>query len=93
MHPLTQRCLQYVKKGNEILIATYITSKNLSHFTRFMYVCMHPLTQRCLQYVKKGNEILIVDEFTGRVLEGRRWSNGLHQSVEAKEVRYVYLLV
>mmetsp|Transcript_26866 Transcript_26866/g.62213 ORF Transcript_26866/g.62213 Transcript_26866/m.62213 type:complete len:997 (+) Transcript_26866:53-3043(+) len=43
------------------------------------------LFKREVQYVKKGNEILIVDEFTGRVLEGRRWSNGLHQSVEAKE--------
>jgi preprotein translocase subunit SecA len=43
------------------------------------------LFKKDVQYVKKGNEIMIVDEFTGRVLEGRRWSNGLHQSVEAKE--------
>ena len=34
-----------------------------------------------VQYVVRGTEIMIVDEFTGRVLEGRRWSNGLHQSV------------
>jgi len=37
------------------------------------------------QYVVKDGQIIIVDEFTGRLMEGRRWSDGLHQSVEAKE--------
>jgi len=37
------------------------------------------------QYIVKKGEIMIVDEFTGRVMDGRRWSNGLHQAVEAKE--------
>ena len=36
-------------------------------------------------YVIKNNEIMIVDEFTGRLMEGRRWSDGLHQAIEAKE--------
>ncbi len=36
-------------------------------------------------YVIKNNEVMIVDEFTGRIMEGRRWSDGLHQSIEAKE--------
>nr|YP_009297023.1 preprotein translocase subunit SecA [Ceramium japonicum]AOM66366.1 preprotein translocase subunit SecA [Ceramium japonicum] len=36
-------------------------------------------------YIIKNNEIVIVDEFTGRVMEGRRWSDGLHQAIEAKE--------
>lgn len=36
-------------------------------------------------YILKNNEIVIVDEFTGRIMEGRRWSDGLHQAVEAKE--------
>ncbi len=36
-------------------------------------------------YVIKNNEVMIVDEFTGRLMEGRRWSDGLHQAVEAKE--------
>lgn len=36
-------------------------------------------------YVVKNNEVVIVDEFTGRMMEGRRWSDGLHQAVEAKE--------
>jgi len=43
------------------------------------------LFKKDVQYVVRGKEVMIVDEFTGRVLEGRRWSNGLHQSVEAKE--------
>ena len=36
-------------------------------------------------YVVKNGEIMIVDEFTGRIMEGRRWSDGLHQAIEAKE--------
>jgi len=36
-------------------------------------------------YIIKNNEIIIVDEFTGRIMEGRRWSDGLHQAIEAKE--------
>ena len=38
-----------------------------------------------MQYVVKDGEIIIVDEFTGRMMPGRRWSDGLHQAVEAKE--------
>ena len=38
-----------------------------------------------VHYIVKGNEVLIVDEFTGRVMIGRRWSDGLHQAIEAKE--------
>ena len=36
-------------------------------------------------YVVDGDEVKIVDEFTGRIMDGRRWSEGLHQAVEAKE--------
>ncbi len=36
-------------------------------------------------YVVKDDEIIIVDEFTGRLMPGRRWSDGLHQAIEAKE--------
>ncbi|HEU0289185.1 MAG TPA: preprotein translocase subunit SecA, partial [Burkholderiales bacterium] len=43
------------------------------------------LFHRDQQYVVQGNEIVIVDEFTGRLMPGRRWSEGLHQAVEAKE--------
>ena len=38
-----------------------------------------------VHYIVKNKEIIIVDEFTGRIMEGRRWSDGLHQSIEAKE--------
>ncbi len=43
------------------------------------------LFQRDRDYVVKDGEVIIVDEFTGRLMPGRRWSDGLHQAVEAKE--------
>jgi preprotein translocase subunit SecA len=45
----------------------------------------HHLFQRDVDYIVNDNEVVIVDEFTGRTLAGRRWSDGLHQAVEAKE--------
>ena len=45
----------------------------------------HSLYQRDVDYVVKDGEVIIVDEFTGRQMPGRRWSDGLHQAVEAKE--------
>ena len=45
----------------------------------------HALYKRDVEYVVKDGEIIIVDEFTGRLMPGRRWSDGLHQAVEAKE--------
>ena len=45
----------------------------------------HNLYHRDQQYVVQGGEVIIVDEFTGRLMSGRRWSDGLHQAVEAKE--------
>ena len=45
----------------------------------------HHLYHRDQQYVNQNGEIVIVDEFTGRLMSGRRWSDGLHQAVEAKE--------
>src|SRR6266498_1599437 len=45
----------------------------------------HSLYHRDVEYVVKDGEVLIVDEFTGRLMPGRRWSDGLHQAVEAKE--------
>jgi preprotein translocase subunit SecA len=46
----------------------------------------HTLYKRDVDYVVKNGEVVIVDEFTGREMPGRRWSDGLHQAVEAKEV-------
>ncbi len=45
----------------------------------------HALYRRDVEYVVKDGEVIIVDEFTGRMMPGRRWSDGLHQAVEAKE--------
>ncbi len=45
----------------------------------------HMLFQRDVDYIVNNNEIVIIDEFTGRMMQGRRWSDGLHQAVEAKE--------
>ena len=45
----------------------------------------HALYKRDVDYVVKDGEVIIVDEFTGRLMPGRRWSDGLHQAVEAKE--------
>ncbi|WP_128113034.1 preprotein translocase subunit SecA [Polynucleobacter necessarius] len=45
----------------------------------------HTLYDRDQHYVVQNNEVIIVDEFTGRLMQGRRWSDGLHQAVEAKE--------
>jgi len=45
----------------------------------------HKLFQKDVDYIVKDGEIVIVDEHTGRTMEGRRWSEGLHQAVEAKE--------
>ena len=45
----------------------------------------HSLFKRDVDYIVKDGEVVIVDEFTGRTMHGRRWSEGLHQAVEAKE--------
>lgn len=61
----------------------------LAHISLMHYIIAalraHVLYQRDVHYVVKNNEVHIVDEHTGRLMEGRRWSDGLHQAVEAKE--------
>src|SRR3546814_3367840 len=41
--------------------------------------------KRDIDYIVKSDKVIIIDEFTGRMMDGRRWSDGLHQAVEAKE--------
>ena len=55
--------------------------------TRFLDAALkaHVLYQRDHDYMVKDGEVIIVDEFTGRLMHGRRWADGLHQAVEAKE--------
>ncbi|MDY6948040.1 MAG: preprotein translocase subunit SecA [Pseudomonadota bacterium] len=45
----------------------------------------HSLYHRDVEYIVRNGEVIIVDEFTGRTMQGRRWSDGLHQAIEAKE--------
>jgi preprotein translocase subunit SecA len=45
----------------------------------------HALYRKDVEYIVRNGEVIIVDEFTGRTMPGRRWSDGLHQSIEAKE--------
>ena len=45
----------------------------------------HSIYRRDVEYIVRNGEVIIVDEFTGRTMPGRRWSDGLHQAVEAKE--------
>jgi len=58
-----------------------------SRLTRFLDAALRAslLYQRDHHYVVKDGEVIIVDEFTGRLMHGRRWSDGLHQAVEAQE--------
>lgn len=55
----------------------------LHHITQALKA--HALFHRDEEYVVKDGQVIIVDEFTGRLMPGRRWSDGLHQAVEAKE--------
>ena len=45
----------------------------------------HVLFKKDVDYIVRDNQVIIVDEFTGRTMEGRRYSDGLHQALEAKE--------
>ncbi|MBU4236317.1 MAG: preprotein translocase subunit SecA [Desulfobacteraceae bacterium] len=57
--------------------------EQLHHLTQALKA--HALFQRDVDYIVKDGEVIIVDEFTGRTMEGRRYSDGLHQALEAKE--------
>jgi preprotein translocase subunit SecA len=57
--------------------------ETLHHVTQGLRA--HTTMERDVDYVVKDGQVIIVDEFTGRLMPGRRWSNGLHQAVEAKE--------
>ena len=66
------------------LEAAYATKSEKLHIIHKLLQA-HSLYEKDVQYVLQGGQILIVDEFTGRTMPGRRWSDGLHQAVEAKE--------
>lgn len=73
--------LGLIEEGDSLYSANNITL--LSHV--YAALRAHKLYQKDVDYVVKEGEVIIVDEHTGRTMEGRRWSEGLHQAVEAKE--------
>ena len=62
----------------------YMYTSELLHATQQL-IKAYWLFEKDVHYVIKDNQVMIVDEFTGRMMPGRRWSDGLHQAVEAKE--------
>jgi preprotein translocase subunit SecA len=88
------RTVTLTDEGNE-RIASLVGNKNLfDEMTQENVETLHHINQalrahtlykRDTEYVIQEGEVIIVDEFTGRLMPGRRWSDGLHQAVEAKE--------
>jgi preprotein translocase subunit SecA len=78
---------QGVQKSEKILgiknIYDDLQSEWVHHITQAIRA--HNLSKRDVDYVVKDGEVIIIDEFTGRPMPGRRWSDGLHQAIEAKE--------
>ncbi len=66
------------------LESNYMRTSELLHATQQL-IKAYWLFEKDVHYVVKDDEVVIVDEFTGRMMPGRRWSDGLHQAVEAKE--------
>ncbi|MFP4085953.1 MAG: preprotein translocase subunit SecA [Desulfobacteraceae bacterium] len=71
-------------EGLKALEEQYMRTSELIHSTQQL-VKAYWLFEKDVHYVIKDNQVVIVDEFTGRMMPGRRWSDGLHQAVEAKE--------
>jgi len=76
-----------IEKCEKVLGISNIYSVKTMEFAHMAVQCLKAkyLFKRDVDYVIKNNEVLIVDEFTGRILEGRRYSDGLHQAIEAVE--------
>lgn len=73
--------LGLIKEGDSLYAPQNIT---LMHHV-YAALKAHTLFNKDQHYVVQNGEVIIVDEFTGRLMQGRRWSDGLHQAVEAKE--------
>jgi preprotein translocase subunit SecA len=76
-----------VEKIEKLLGIQNIYAPENYRLTRYMEAALkaHVIYKRDVDYVVKDGEVVIVDDFTGRLMFGRRWSDGLHQAVEAKE--------
>ncbi len=92
-----QRSVTFTEKGNERLegllkdagllqgesLYDAINISIVHHVNQALKA--HKIFQKDKDYIVRGEKVVIIDEFTGRMMEGRRWSEGLHQAVEAKE--------
>jgi preprotein translocase subunit SecA len=76
-----------VMKVEKLLGVQNLYAPENYRLTRYVEAALkaHAIYRRDREYVVKDGEVVIVDEFTGRLMPGRRWSDGLHQAVEAKE--------
>jgi preprotein translocase subunit SecA len=75
------RGLNLIGEGESLYDAQHIVL--MHHLNALLRA--HHLYKRDVEYIVRGGEVIIVDEFTGRMMPGRRWSDGLHQAIEAKE--------
>ena len=76
-----------VPSAEKLLGVENLYEPSQMHILHHVYQALraHALYKRDVDYMVKDNQVVIVDEFTGRLMPGRRWSDGLHQAVEAKE--------
>jgi preprotein translocase subunit SecA len=76
-----------VKKAEEYFNISNLSDPENAKISHHVYQAIkaHGLMKRDIDYVVKDNEVIIVDTFTGRLMPGRRYSDGLHQAIEAKE--------
>jgi preprotein translocase subunit SecA len=81
---LTEEGVEKAEKGLRLTNLYELANMELNHAVN-QALRAHVLFKRDVDYVVKEGQILIVDEFTGRLMPGRRWSDGLHQAVEVKE--------
>lgn len=82
-HKIEKRLIQegLIEAGDSLYDPSHI------HLMHYLYAALkaHTLFKRDVEYIVRDDQIMIVDEHTGRIMPGRRWSDGLHQAVEAKE--------
>ncbi len=78
---------QGIKKAEEFFGIENLSDPENANISHHIYQAIkaHGIMKRDIDYVVKDNEVLIVDTFTGRLMPGRRYSDGLHQAIEAKE--------
>ncbi|MGQ0702095.1 MAG: preprotein translocase subunit SecA [Gemmatimonadales bacterium] len=72
------------REQRQVVEAEYAAKSEKLHIIHKLLQA-HSLYEKDVDYLVQDNQVLIVDEFTGRILPGRRWADGLHQAVEAKE--------